>query len=233
MRVVALRRYPVKSCGGEALTTVEVDRRGLVGDRGWAVVDGDGKFASGKDTRRFRRHDAVFTLAARLAAPVPEVLFPARGWLRVDDPGANQVLSAHLGGPMTFAPEGEVSHQDAGQVSLVGTATLGAMARAAAGSDAPGDAAIDPRRLRVNVVVETSEPWVEETWVGGEVTVGGVVLRPVSTIERCRMVDIAQDSVPARPGFLKAIGAARGLQLAVYADVSAPGKITLGDAVSV
>lgn len=232
MRVVALRRYPVKSCGGEALTTVEVDRRGLVGDRGWAVVDADGKFASGKDTRRFRRHDAVFTLGARLTGQVPEVRFPERDWLRVDDPEANRMLSAHLGGPMAFGAEGEVSHQDAGQVSLVGTATLAAMAEQAGGGET-GSEPLDPRRLRVNVVVETTVPWAEETWVGREVTVGGVVLRPVSTIERCRMIDIAQDGVPARPGLLKAVGATRGLQLAIYADVSHPGTITIGDAVTV
>ena len=37
-RVVALRRYPVKSMGGEPLHVAELDRRGLVGDRGYAVV---------------------------------------------------------------------------------------------------------------------------------------------------------------------------------------------------
>ena len=43
-----IRRYPVKSMAGESLPTVEVDARGLVGDRWYAVVDGDGKLSSGK-----------------------------------------------------------------------------------------------------------------------------------------------------------------------------------------
>lgn len=33
MHVQALRRYPVKSMGGESLEEVEVDVRGLAGDR--------------------------------------------------------------------------------------------------------------------------------------------------------------------------------------------------------
>ena len=62
--VAAIRRYPVKSMGGESLEHVELDARGLVGDRRYAVVDGDGKLSSGKDSRRFRRRDQVFSYAA-------------------------------------------------------------------------------------------------------------------------------------------------------------------------
>ena len=66
--VAAIRRYPVKSMGGESLDLVELDARGLVGDRRYAVVDGDGKLSSGKDSRRFRRRDEVFSYAAGTSA---------------------------------------------------------------------------------------------------------------------------------------------------------------------
>ncbi len=62
--VVAIRRYPVKSMGGEALDRAEIDDRGLIGDRWFAVEDQDGHFASGKRTRRFRRRDQVFNYRA-------------------------------------------------------------------------------------------------------------------------------------------------------------------------
>ena len=58
--VVSVRRYPVKAMGGESPAVVELDARGVVGDRWYAVLDGDGRFASGKNTRRMRRHDEVF-----------------------------------------------------------------------------------------------------------------------------------------------------------------------------
>ena len=60
-----IRRYPVKAMGGESLPYAEIDGRGLVGDRAYAVVDGDGKLATGKHSRRFRRRDEVFEFASR------------------------------------------------------------------------------------------------------------------------------------------------------------------------
>ncbi|MFC9298910.1 MOSC domain-containing protein [Streptomyces sp. NPDC057011] len=48
-------RYPIMSTGGERLDTAAVDDRGLVGDRLYAVRDTEGRFGSGKNTRRFRR----------------------------------------------------------------------------------------------------------------------------------------------------------------------------------
>ena len=66
--VTALRRYPVKAMGGESLPRATLDARGLTGDRWYAVVDGDGRFATAKDSRRFRRRDEVFAYAATTGA---------------------------------------------------------------------------------------------------------------------------------------------------------------------
>ena len=43
MKLVALHRHPVKAMGGEVLDFAELDERGLIGDRGWAVIPEDGK----------------------------------------------------------------------------------------------------------------------------------------------------------------------------------------------
>ncbi|MFG1810937.1 MOSC domain-containing protein [Streptomyces sp. NPDC049040] len=51
--VVGLRRYPVKSMLGEDLAAVRVTERGLAGDRGFAVVDGDGAVGSAKHPRKW------------------------------------------------------------------------------------------------------------------------------------------------------------------------------------
>ena len=37
--VAALWRYPVKSMQGERLDVASIGLRGIVGDRGWAIVD--------------------------------------------------------------------------------------------------------------------------------------------------------------------------------------------------
>lgn len=225
MTVAGLWRYPVKSMAGEALDHVELDSRGLVGDRWYAVVDDEGHFASGKDTRRFRRRDAVFEYAAR-TTPTGVLVTGAEGEWLVGDRALDEALTIRMGAPVRVRPEESVSHQDQGQVSLVGTATL-AWCAERWGIDA------DPRRLRVNVVVETDEPFVEESWVGQTIGVGTARLAVVERIPRCRMIDVEQVGVDARGRWLKPLGGERDTCIAVYADVARPGVLRVGDAVVV
>ena len=49
---------------GESVDAVVLDARGLEGDRWFAVWDEDGRMATGKNSRRFRRRDAIFEYAA-------------------------------------------------------------------------------------------------------------------------------------------------------------------------
>ncbi|MBD7919896.1 MULTISPECIES: MOSC domain-containing protein [Cellulomonas] len=222
----SLRRYPVKSMGGEALASAELDHRGFHGDRWYAVVDGDGRFASVKDTRRFRRRDAVVRYTASTTADGQvEVRSDDTSWL-VGDPLLDRHLTTAMGSDQRILPEAAVSHQDAGAVSLVGTATIAWCAARWGGSD-------DPRRLRVNIVVETQTPFVEETWVGHQIALGSAALTVVERIPRCRMIDVEQDGTSPRAPWLRSLGSERDLYLAVYADVSRPGVITLGDEISV
>lgn len=52
--IVSLWRYPVKSMLGEELNATEVTKRGLLGDRAYALVDSaDGKVASAKNPRKW------------------------------------------------------------------------------------------------------------------------------------------------------------------------------------
>ena len=222
-RVTSIRRYPVKAMGGEPLQAVDVDARGLVGDRWFAVVDEDGRLAAGKTSRRFRRHDEVFAYAAATAGEDVVVTRAGERWT-VGDPALDEELGTAFGAPVRVLPEGGVQHQDAGQVSLVGTATL-AWCADRWGIDP------DPRRLRVNLLVATDEPFVEESWTGSALTVGGAHLRVVQRIDRCRTIDVAQDGAEARGPWLRHLAAERDLFLAVYADVATPGRIEVGDEV--
>lgn len=221
----SIRRYPVKAMGGEALTQVVLDARGLVGDRGFAVVDVDGKFASGKNTRRFRRRDAVFEYAASTTADGSvQVQRGDHGLWLVGEEELDADLSERMGASVRALPERDIPMQDGGQISIVGTASL-AWCAERFGIDS------DPRRLRVNLVVETDEPFVEEGWLGREITVGDARLRVVERIERCRTVDVAQDGTTAEGRLLKPLTKEREMSLAVYADVVVPAVIRVGDGV--
>lgn len=224
-QVLAIRRYPVKSMGGEALATARLDHRGVTGDRWFAVADGEGRFASGKNTRRFRRRDRVFDYRAGTDPSGVTVSGPAGSW-KVGDPALDAELSAATGVPVHVTPEAGVPHQDAGAVSLVGSATLRWCAqRWGVGADA--------RRLRANILFESAEPFIEETWVGHTIQLGAATLRVVGRVERCRMIDIAQDGVSPGGQWLKPLAVERELRLAVYADVTRSGSVAVGDAIRV
>lgn len=226
MTLSSIRRYPVKSMGGEDLNTVEIDDRGLAGDRWYAVVDGDGRLASGKSSRRFRRRDAVFDHSAR-TLPTGEVQVSdgTRTWA-VGETELDEALGRAMGAPVRVLPEGSTPHQDAGQVSLVGSATLEWFRR-------EWDVDADPRRLRANLVVATDEPFIEERWVAHRVHIGTAVLTVDARIDRCRMIDLAQDGATASRPWLGRLGRERDMCAAVYLDVTRPGTVRAGDEVRV
>ena len=225
MNIVEIRRYPVKAMAGESLDSVLVEGRGLVGDRRFAVLDDDGRMATGKNSRRFRRRDAIFDFRATTMAEHVRVEGRGGSWT-LGDPALDEALSEQLEAQVRAAPEGDVSFYDASPVSLVGTASL-EWCRTHLGVDG------DVRRLRTNLIVETAEPFVEETWIGEVIRVGEVELIVGERTERCRMVDIAQEGLAQQPGWLKALGRERELCLGVYADVGRPGRIAVGDVVEV
>ena len=221
--LIGIRRYPVKSMGGESLASVVLDARGLAGDRWWAVTDDEGHLASGKSSRRFRRRDGVFDYRAATGPGGVTVTGPRGSW-SVGDPALDEELAAVLGDGCRVGEESGTPHQDAGSVSLVGTASLAWCAER-------WDLDADPRRLRANLVVETSEPFVEETWVGREIEAGTARLRVVERVERCRTIDLAQDGVATPARWLKPLAAERDMSVAVYADVCRPGSISVGDGI--
>src|SRR5215472_2235043 len=122
--VCDLWRYPVKSMRGERGEQLELDRRGVIGDRLYAVRDVAGKFGSGKTTRRFRRIDGLLQFRAVYDGAVPLLTFPDGTAMRGDDPAIHVALSAQLAMPVTLSREAEISHFDAGPLHLLTTASL-------------------------------------------------------------------------------------------------------------
>ncbi|WP_033221710.1 MOSC domain-containing protein [Kitasatospora phosalacinea] len=227
--VERLWRYPVKSAGGELLDSVEVEERGLAGDRLYAVRDGAGKLGSGKSTRRFRRMDGLLRLSARLGARIdgPELFDPLG--MPVPDPGP--FLRAYLEQEdVALAREDSVSHFDELPVSVLTTATLDWVARAVP------SAVVDERRFRPNVLLRTppgTPPFAEDGWFGREGRVrGGARLAFVRASARCAMAGAAQPGLPHAPEILKTIVHERDGELAALATVARPGRLRVGDALS-
>lgn len=226
-RIVSLHRYPVKSLVGELLERVEVDARGVRGDRLWAVRDPDGKLGSGKSSRRFRKMDGLLALTARYEADIPVIELPDGGVVRGDDPDVHETLSRHVGRPVRLAREQETSHFDEGpSVHLVTTSTLAALGRA-------HGRLLDPARFRPNLVVDTDGTgFVEDRWVGRRVAIGAdVVLEVRGTMPRCVMVTLPQVGLDGEGGLLRTVTDVNEGQAGVVADVRSPGVVSAGDEV--
>jgi uncharacterized protein YcbX len=110
------------------------------------------------------------------------------------------------------------------------TASLGALGAALDG------AAPDPRRFRMTVTVEGTEPWAEDAWARGRLSVGEAALRVVAPVPRCvvttRDPASGRTDVPA----LRALARLRGkdrVTFGVWCRVDRPGRVSVGDPVGV
>jgi uncharacterized protein YcbX len=227
--VAGLWRYPVKSMAGEALTEVQVDDRGLVGDRLWAACTEDGGIGSGKRTRRFRRVDGLLDLRATLPEDgAPWLHFPDGRALRVDDPQTDAAISAQLGQPLRLRAEGEVRHHDESPVHLVTDAALRSL------EDLHGEP-VDVARFRPNLLLDLHPGATEDDWAGRALAVGdAVVLRVGDGMPRCLMVGLPQphDQLPEEPHLLRTLGLLPGVELGQQAHVVRGGQVAVGDAVA-
>ena len=223
MIVSTLWRYPVKSMLGEECAQVELNARGVRGDRQFAVRSGDGKLGSGKNSLRHRHMDGLFTFRARYADECPEITFPDGRRLRGDDPQIDAALSTTLGLPVTLAREDGVPHFDSSPIHLVTSASLQWLR-----SKLPGSR-IDERRFRPNLVVTTDQS--EQSWVGKTLHIGLATLRVIEPTERCGMTTFAQADLPFDPKILRSIAQDADQLFGVYAEVLRPGRISKGDEV--
>lgn len=230
VRVVGLHRYPVKSLQGEALTEAEVGRRGIVGDRAFALRD-----ASTGVVLTGRRDPQLLFGTGRLDGEGGAAVTLPDGTTTTDD----HLLSTWLGRPVHLVaasaarstyetpidplddasevitwqgPAGTFHDSRRTQVSIVATGDLGDW---------------DPRRFRANVVVEAD---TADHLVGQRVRLGTAVLDVVKQIDRCVMVTRAQPGLDRDLDVFKRIRDERGTCLAVGALVVTPGRVRVGDA---
>ena len=224
--MASLHRYPVKSMTGETVAALECDGRGCVGDRTWSVRTATGRIGSGKRTRRFEAVDGLLRVRATTGDGVPVVTLPTGESFAVTDPGAGAALTRHLRVDVTLAREGDVDHFDDGPVSVLAAASVDALA-AELGNP------VDPARFRPNVVVDGWTAFAEDALVGRALRIGGVLLEVAMRSPRCVMVDMESADLPAQKGVLRATGQVNEACLGVIARVVRPGRIRVGDGVTV
>lgn len=245
-------RYPVKSMLGETLEEALIDDGGILGDRAYALIDGDtGKVASAKLPVKWGRLlelAARFMTAPRRNWPVPTVRieWPDGTHVTSDAGDPDGTLSQALGRRVTLTSTrpGSVSVErldpldpaggirDIGGIMLQGRfadyAPIHLMTTATLTqlSALRPDIRFDARRFRPNLLVEAGagrRGFIENEWIGRTVAIGDEVrLRITDPTPRCAVPTLAQKDVPKDPQVLRAIAAHNRLPVPLLDDEVLP-----------
>lgn len=249
MKVAALARYPVKGLSAEPLAEAVLTAGDYFpGDRIFAIENGPSGFDPAdprwapkiryvmlmRDERlaefQTRYDDATTTLivsqdgeeATRGDLSTPEGRAEIAAFfalLRRDDMhGPAKVLAAPAGHRFTDSTKGFVS--------LINRASLDDLARLTG-------RAVDPRRMRGNILVDGLKPWEEFDLVGKTLAVGAARLVVTKPIQRCAATNV--DPATARRDMeiphmlLERLG---HMDCGVYARVAQSGRVAVGDAIA-
>ena len=255
-----IRRYPVKSMGGESVVVAHVLERGLPGDRGYSVFDAiERKVGSAKDVAGFPR---LLDFRARYLAepggsrdlPPVEITLPDGRRVRSDDPTCADVLSSWFGRGVDL---GAITDDDARRPASGKYAPPGMfldyaplhlltdVAMASLASSAPG-ARIGIERFRPNLLIASTAAggYPENDWTGKRLRIGEEVLVEITDpCPRCSMTTLAQGDLPKDPSVLKSIAQANTAFapflggdhpcLGAYAFVRQGGVVRAGDPIRI
>lgn len=249
MKVTALSVTPVKGTRLQHVDSVELERRGALGDREFFVMDERGRMINAKQLGSLQTVVASLELG-RLRLGFPDgrevsgavqasIEVTARFFSReatgslVDGP-FSAALSEHLGRAVRLvrAP-GSVDRGSGGAASLISRASLARLAEAA------GRERIDPRRFRMLIEIDGVAANEEDGWVGRRMRVGEAVVRWGGHVGRCLITSRDPDTGVIDLPTLDLLESYRSeeqstepLPLGIYGAVLEPGLVTVGDAAS-
>jgi uncharacterized protein YcbX len=251
-------RYAVKSMQGELLAALDVGRDGVVGDRGWAVINVETANALSAKTA-----PKLLEARATISADGVRIVLPDGRDTVAGDPEADAILSTWLDRDVRLEPAGagtrssyemtfDPPNDDAERVEIpspegtyldlaaLHVLTMNSLNTCANSYEA---GAWDRRRFRPNALVEAlgDDGYPEDAWVGRAVTLGGATIDVLMRTVRCAMPLRAQpprDNPDSDGALPRDVNVFRTLQtihdnhLGVYASVREPGVIRVGDPVS-
>jgi uncharacterized protein len=151
--VTQLWRYPVKSMGGERLESVRLTRRGIPGDRGWAIWDETRRgISGGKRLPALRMCRARYPgePVAGAASPPAEITLPDGSRVASDSADATRRLSELLGKPVTLQALGPAGTDTAPRITMQDETpeSVRALNGLIEGEPEPDYSAFPPERLR-------------------------------------------------------------------------------------
>ena len=240
---------PVKGLALRQLEACELTELGVAGDRQFFLVDENDRLVNSKGLGALQQIVARFE-DETLALDFPDGTtvaqqvgldgsLDAQFWgvtvpVRVVDGPWSEAISEFAGRGLRLvrAPAPATDRMRSGAATLLGTASLEAMARVF------GIDAVDGRRFRMNFGIDGLEAHEEDGWLGRRVRLGEAVVVPQGNVGRCAVT--TQNPETGNPDLdtLKALVAYRGeiestepLPFGVHAAVAEAGRVKLGDPV--
>jgi uncharacterized protein YcbX len=253
--VDALQTTPVKGLRVVAREQVRLESGGVPEDRRFYLVDERARMVNSKQLGALNEVVADYDHGARtLALTFPDGssvaaavehgaqlqthFYSKTAHAHTLLGGFDAALSDHVGRPLRIVEGADRSGIDRGRggaVSLMSTASLAALARAAGTDD------VDSRRFRMLVVVGgLEEPHEEDTWVGERIRVGGALVRVRGHVGRCNIThrhpetgDADLQTLDLLRQYRAGMETTEPLAFGIYGEVLEPGPVAVGDAVAV
>lgn len=227
--VAELWRFPVKSMAGERRDALDLRWNGLHGDRQYAFLRARNRsrfpWLTGREVPELLLHRPAYRDAEDPRHAPVEVTLPDGRRLPLDAPELCDGLAQAAREPVSLMQLGRGAF-DAMPVSL---ATRAGLARI----EAEHGGAIDRRRFRLNLLIESEEP--EAAWAGRTLAIGedpaGPALAIAEGIPRCAMVTLDPDSAQRDATVLRTVAQRCGNVAGIYASTARTGWIRVGDPV--
>ncbi|HVB88674.1 MAG TPA: MOSC domain-containing protein [Beijerinckiaceae bacterium] len=245
--VLSLHRHPVKGLSPEPLDQVRLTRgEYFPGDRLYAIENGPSGFDPAAPVflpkikfLMLMKQGALAALQTRYEDAMRVLKISREGalLLRADlgrEEGRAAVASfmaefckGQLRGPprVLEAPPGFrfTDSLRSGFVSILSKATVGEIEKMIG-------KAIDPMRFRANILVEGTDPFEENEWVGQTLECGPLRLGVNKRIERCNATNVRPGTGERDLDLLRAMLKAYGhIDCGVYASVISSGPLKVGD----
>lgn len=228
-----LVRYPVKSFGGECVTSTRIMNYGLYGDRSHVFLDKsrEGKFLTITQYKQMAQYKAAFT-GPELDKEFPDVAIVTPSGNRMNWGGEELKKEIEEGSSThitfkkyepEFVPAGAIEEE---HILLITDASLYKL------EEIWGKNKLNAMRFRPNIILalENKIPFAEESWIGKKLRIGPdaelLIKRPC---ERCTIINVDPEGGLLSPSLLKTVVRDRQNIFGMYCTVLKKGTIKTGD----
>ena len=229
---------PVKGMRHLDLDHVDLDERGAVGDRAYCLVD-----VERRRVLRTVQHPTLMGIVAQSYDDGLALTLPTGERIEGQAAASGETITCDYWGravdlALTVGPHaGPISRQLGQDVRLAraprAAVVFGGDPITVVTTASLRELEVDAARFRATLVLDTDDPWVEDTWLGQEIDLGGATVRIGGQGPRCAVLAPHPETGEKDARILPALVRQRPTNRAgepmfgVYATVTGPGRVVV------